>query len=497
MNRLHVFIAVLLVSLPAVVFTQTINLQGVVSNSGGEPISGAIVSLVLQNMKDTTGADGKYSFISTSVKDLPAIVPQSSDISFKNDVLQFTLSTQSPVKVAIFDLKGNLLWQEVKKNAAAGMYRFDISKNCRAAKVLVIKAAIGRSEVSFRYMNFEGGPYALTPLNTTSVISGSSGLTAMAEIVDTLKVSANGYQSKSVALTTLDNQEQNITLEAEVTGKEWPTADPTKKGPFEVASEKDVGPLAGIADDPIYGKQKRFNLYYPKNLATSEYLHPILIWANGYKDNPEQNPPDCVIDRANQWCGQYLPIIEHLASHGFFVVAPLSTATGSGDPLPTIVGMDWIIEQNEDSSSPYYHHLDTSRIGQLGHSFGGMSTCKSAADPRYKALATICGTNPLSGVHTPMLFYCGGKDGMVPCDGVKNTFRTVTDQPAFFINELQSDHGWWVYQGPDGVSLSSAAAWFRVHLMGDTANRKFFYGSNCTFCNDNRVQVEQNSLMAQ
>jgi hypothetical protein len=95
-----------------------------------------------------------------------------------------------------------------------------------------------------------------------------------------------------------------------------------------------------------------------------------------------------------------------------------------------------------------------------------------------------------------MLFFCGGEDGTVNCSGVRETFLTVTDQPAFFINELNADHGSWVYQGPDGVSLSMAAAWFRVHLMDDTANRDYFYGDGCRFCTDNRVQVEQNSLMA-
>jgi len=79
-----------------------------------------------------------------------------------------------------------------------------------------------------------------------------------------------------------------------------------------------------------------------------------------------------------------------------------------------------------------------------------------------------------------MMFFCGGQDGTVSCDGVKDTFRTVTDQPAFFINEKGADHGSWVYQGANGVSLSAAA---------------FFYGPSCTFCSDNRVEVEQNSLM--
>jgi hypothetical protein len=282
-------------------------------------------------------------------------------------------------------------------------------------------------------------------------------------------------------------------------GKAWTTADPTKAGPFQAGADKNVGPLAGALPDPIYGdEQQRFNVYRPNNLADSGYCHPILIWANGYRDNPEPKAPDCVVNSAsNQWCGQYLPMVNHLASHGFVVVAPLSTRTADGDPLPTTAGLNWILEQAEDPSSPYYQRLDTTSIGQLGHSYGGMSTCMSASDPRYKALATICGTRALTGVHTPMMFFCGGRDTTVDCAGVRDTFESVTDQPAFFINERDADHGSWVYTGASGVSLSSAAAWFRVHLMNDTANRKFFYGANCTFCSDNRVEVEQNSLMSQ
>jgi len=476
---------------------QPINLQGIISNAGGSPISGAKVSLVLRNLKDTTDTDGKYSFISTSVKNLPTITPQNG-ISLKKNVLQFTLSTPSPIKIEIFDLKGNLLRQEVNLNPVAGMYQFDISRNCHATKVLVVRASVGKMELSFRYMSLKGGQYAITPINTRSTISSSSGLKAMAAVIDTIIVTKAGFKTKSVPITSLDNQQQNITLESDLTGKEWPTANPTVAGPFEVVADKEVGPLAGSLPDPIYGdQQQRFNVYRPKNLANSGYLHPILIWANGYGDNPEPKGPCKTDPGTNQWCGQYLPMLKHLASHGFVVVASLSTATGRGDPLPTIVGMDWIIEQNEDPASPYYHRLDPSKIGQLGHSFGGMSTCMSASDPRYKALATICGTTKLSGVHTPMLFFCGGKDNVVSCDGVKETYLSVKDQPAIFIDELNADHGSWVYQGANGVSLSAAAAWFRVHLMNDTANRKYFYGPNCTFCTDRRVKVEQNSLMSE
>src|SRR5437667_62113 len=46
-----------------------------------------------------------------------------------------------------------------------------------------------------------------------------------------------------------------------VSAKQWPTANPTAAGPFQVAADKNVGPLAGYTPDPIYGdQQQRFNV---------------------------------------------------------------------------------------------------------------------------------------------------------------------------------------------------------------------------------------------
>jgi hypothetical protein len=282
-------------------------------------------------------------------------------------------------------------------------------------------------------------------------------------------------------------------------GKAWPTATPNAAGPFEVATDKQIGPLAGYTPDPIYGdEQQRFNIYRPKDLSQSGYCHPILVWANGHTDNPEPNPPKCIVDAAtNKWCGTYPGLMNQLASHGFVVIASLSTTTSKGDPLPTIVGLNWLLGQAEDSTSPYYHHLDTAHIGALGHSEGGMSTCMAAADPRITAIATVSGTSAISGLHGPALFFCGEKDTVAKCAGIKTNYDTVKDQPAMFIDNLSADHGSWTGEGPRGPDFTGLTAWFRAHLMGDTANRKMFYGASCTFCTDSRVKVEQNSLMTQ
>ena len=279
-------------------------------------------------------------------------------------------------------------------------------------------------------------------------------------------------------------------------GPAWPTADPTAAGPFEVTADKNVGPLAGVTPDPVYGdKQQKFNIYRPKDLAQGGYCHPILVWANGHTDNPEPNPPDCV---SSKYCGSYLMLMNQLASHGFVVIASLSTITSQGTPLPTIVGLDWLVKQADDPMSPYYHHLDTAHIGALGHSEGGFSTSKAASDPRIVASATVSGSSINPGIHGPSLWFCGGKDTVVPCDGVEKTWAAITTQPAIFIDNLSADHGGWLYQsGIKGPDIIGFTAWFRVHLMGDTANRKMFSGADCTFCKDNRVQVKQNSLMTQ
>jgi len=113
-------------------------------------------------------------------------------------------------------------------------------------------------------------------------------------------------------------------------------------------------------------------------------------------------------------------------------------------------------------------------------------------------IGTISGTSTLTALHGPALFICGGKDTVVPCDNVMATYNTVTDQPAMFMDNLSADHGGWEYQnGAKGPDIFALTAWFRIHLMDDTANRKYFYGTSCSLCTDSRVTVQRNSLITQ
>ena len=341
-----------------------------------------------------------------------------------------------------------------------------------------------------------GGTYVQSTATTAS--GGTSAATGGTTAQTTAKTGTGGSSSGAGGGTGGTAGGSGTALVSGCVGNAWPTADPSVAGPFAVTADKNVGPLAGVVPDPVYGStQQKFNVYRPKDLTQGGYCHPILVWANGHTDNPEPNPPLCVTGNG-QYCGSYLMLMNQLASHGFVVIASLSTITSQGNPLPTIVGLDWLIQQAEDPTSPYYHHLDTAHIGALGHSEGGFSTSKAASDPRITATATVSGAAINTGIHGPSLWFCGGKDTVVSCDSVKNVYSAITTQPAILVDNLAADHGGWLYQnGAKGPDIFGFTAWFRVHLMGDTANRKMFYGPSCTLCTDSRVQVTQNSLMAQ
>jgi hypothetical protein len=266
-------------------------------------------------------------------------------------------------------------------------------------------------------------------------------------------------------------------------------------GSFPVTSDKNVGPLAGATPDPVYGNtQQRFNVYRPADLSQGGHCHPIILWGNGHTDNPEPNPPSCT---SAKYCGSYRTIINQLASQGFVVVASLSTIVSQADPatglLPQLVGMNWILQQNEDPTSPYYHHLDTAHIGATGHSEGALATSVVGSDPHIVAIATMAGATSTPKLHEPALFLCGGQDTVVPCSNIQKAFDAVTTTPVMLEENPTASHGSWIGSIKDPYQVA-VTAWMRVHLMGDTSLRGMFYGASCQLCQSTQVMVQRKNM---
>ncbi len=262
-------------------------------------------------------------------------------------------------------------------------------------------------------------------------------------------------------------------------GGAWPTADPTQPGMFEIVSEEPVGPVAGVVEDG--GITRRFRMIRPKDLGKGGLCHPVITWGNGFGDNPPT----------------YLQLLNQLASHGFVVIASLNHYVSMGDPPPMRVGMEWVISQNADPTSPLYKHIDTKHIGATGHSAGGFATTQLGSDPRIGAIATICGTTPNPNLNGPALLMCGGMDTIATCDKMQSAFDGDTgNQPVMFAEQLAASHGSWIGSYKDPFIVADVA-WMRLHLMGDTAQRSRFYGPSCTICQDAKWKVLGRKLMDQ
>ena len=278
-------------------------------------------------------------------------------------------------------------------------------------------------------------------------------------------------------------------------GNPWPAGDAAVAGPFQVASDKNVGPLAGAIPDPVYGNmQQRFNVYRPSDLSQGGFCHPIILWGNGHTDNPEPNPPSCL---AANFCGDYRVLMNQLASQGFVVVASLSTIVSQPDPatgmLPQLVGLNWILQQNEDPTSPYYHRLDTTNIGAAGHSEGAGATSVIGSDPRITAIATMAGATAMPNLHEPALFLCGGQDTVVPCTNIQRAFDAITSTPVMLEENPTASHGSWIGSIRDPYQVA-VTAWMRVHLMHDAGLRSMFYGTTCQLCQNAQLRVQRKNM---
>jgi len=257
----------------------------------------------------------------------------------------------------------------------------------------------------------------------------------------------------------------------------WPTADPSKAGPYKIITENEVGPTAGDALDG--GTSPRFTMFRPDNLAEVSLCHPVITWGNGTGATPNM----------------YGTLLKNFASHGFVVIASNNTNVARGNPAPMIVGVTWVLEQNQDPSSKLYHRIDTTHIGATGHSQGAMATSQASGDSHITTNIPIEGASAQKNLHGPAMFFCGGQDTTVGCSGAKSALAAVTTLPAMYAELIAVDHGSWMSRGSTlSVSDTAFTAWMRVHLMGDTDLRSWFYGASCKLCTDSAWNIDRKNM---
>ncbi|QQS03234.1 MAG: hypothetical protein IPK50_13040 [Fibrobacterota bacterium] len=209
----------LILSLGVLTQAQTVNLTGKITNQSGKAIANAIVTLTPMGLKDTSVADGSYTLTSGNSGLLPSQSARSMD--FRNGLLEINLGQSASVKVEVFNTKGSRLKSDVFQNTASGIYRMDFAKMDLGTGMCLIKVSVDQNVTSFRY----------APMNTSnSGMVGSNSFTSQGAVLarvaaatDSIKVTANGYKSKTVVATSLTST-INVSLDTNATtSSDWRT----------------------------------------------------------------------------------------------------------------------------------------------------------------------------------------------------------------------------------------------------------------------------------
>ncbi|MFI9813884.1 poly(ethylene terephthalate) hydrolase family protein [Saccharothrix variisporea] len=202
--------------------------------------------------------------------------------------------------------------------------------------------------------------------------------------------------------------------------------------------------------------------------------HPVVLWNNGARSH---------LDR-------YMPLLDHLASHGF-IVAAAEGNTGTG--VAMLQGLDYLTTENSRAGSPLQGKVDLSNVGATGHSFGGGAAVDAGADPRVDTIAPIypLAFSSASRLHGPAVFFAGQNDTIVSPTTVRNTYNQATQVPAIYAEQRGADH----YGFPD--LHGAITAWFRLHLMHDEQARGLYFGPNCTYCSSTFWSIFQRNTLAQ
>jgi hypothetical protein len=263
---------------------------------------------------------------------------------------------------------------------------------------------------------------------------------------------------------TADSSTSNQDSGLPVTGRFPAVNDVWADGPYSPVTVNNTGP--GNA----------YTIFHPQELAPNGVLNPIVTWGNGAMTNPSLYPN----------------LLPHLASHGFVIIAANTTMVAGAD---LIAGIDWLLEQNQNSSSPFYHKLDPDNVASMGYSMGSLATFDIADDPRLTTTVHISGgargAANVNNLRQMAAFFCDELETAPNCDPDFN----MAQVPIFYGIFLGTNHVGTMLDPYISRVAGATTGWLRWRLMADESQKALFVGAGCGLCTDPNWTVQQKDLI--
>lgn len=194
---------------------EVVNLSGKVQNQSGSPVMDAEVILLSDSdINAKTDSDGQFTLTGTSVSYRNSRILPS--VSVRGSYIQVILGKSSPVTITIFNIAGKKVYEFNWGVLNAGPNNFVIPRGIFGAGVYMIAVNCGENREVFRYLLSAQatGSQKKEPEKSkkNASVLKKSALFAQAAI-DTLLVSAEGYQSVRYPITSYKQSGIVIILE--------------------------------------------------------------------------------------------------------------------------------------------------------------------------------------------------------------------------------------------------------------------------------------------
>lgn len=416
---------------------QAQNLHGKISNKAGKAVANAIVTLTPKGLADTTGADGAYQ-ISGNSSIAPTAGSGLRGVLFQNGILELVLTDALPVQVDVFDTRGTRLRSQSLRNPSPGLYKWDIG-GASGAKMLAIKVSVGRSATTFLHAQVGNGE--ATSANRLVEVGGS--LARVAAVADSLRVSATGHVTKTVAVPNLDATLDVIldTLSTTTTGR-------------SAGCGKSPTLTSGARTISSGGSNRSYILRIPPNYDNN-HPYPLVFayhWLGGTKEDVDGGG-------TSGYTWSYYGLREKAdlsTDHKMIFVAAQGNGNGwgNGGNSDVILTDDMIKVIEADLC------VDTQRLFAMGFSYGGgMTKALGCQRPKvFRALAVYAGADFLSGgcdaSSTAPIAYIGlhsvsdGTNAYSSGEAIRDRFvRNNGCTPATTARPVNNNHVCTIYQG--------------------------------------------------
>lgn len=225
------------------------------------------------------------------------------------------------------------------------------------------------------------------------------------------------------------------------------------------------------SDEPRIGQ---YQVWYPHALITSDMRWPAVIVANG----------------TGVKASRFEAIFRHMASWGFIVVG--NEDPGSWDGMSSIISLQHLLDLDKDAKSLLQNKVDTTAIGLMGHSQGGIAVYNAATlydlSHLFKAICPQSAAfkdspNGMgwyyypSQVAAPTLIMAstGPFDSgfLCPLSAMQKDYDSIVGQPVMMGRIRNIDHGDVLSRGE-----AYALAWMRYWLCGDSEAARCFCGED-------------------